>query len=72
MCYKSDWKKKKKKKKKSIYGNEGVLHIFQRSKTEASLSDGLVSCPEHLLGFYASAEMWSVYSTASPPIWALN
>ena len=31
-------------------GNEGVLHILQNSRTEASPSDGLVPYPGHLLG----------------------
>ena len=39
--------------------NEGVLHIPQSSRTEASLSDGLMSYPQHyLVGHsYFSAEM---------------
>ena len=30
-------------------GNKGVLHIYQRSKSKASRSDGLVSNPGHSL-----------------------
>ena len=47
-------------------GNEGVLHITQRSSsTEASSSDCLVSYPGHSLEkSYSSVEMQSVYSTA--------
>ena len=52
-------------------GNEGVLCILQSfSITAASSSDCLVSYPGHSLReFYPSAEMQSVYSTASPD-WA--
>ena len=48
-------------------GNEEVLRIPQSSCiTEASLSDCLMSYPGHLLWeSYLSAEMQSVYSTAS-------
>ena len=31
------------------YGNEGVLHIPENSKTGTSLSDGLISYPENSL-----------------------
>ena len=53
-------------------GNEEVLHIPQSSSiTGASLLDCLVSYPGHLLwGSYPSAEMQSVYSTATTD-WAL-
>ena len=48
-----------------INGNEGVLYIPQSSRTGASPSDCLVSCPGHSLEeSYLSAEMQSVYSTA--------
>ena len=52
-------------------GNEGVLHIPQRSSITGTLpSDCLVSYPGHLLGVpYPSAEMQSVYSTALPTSW---
>ena len=53
-------------------GNEWVLHIPQSSCiTGISLSDSLVSYPEHSLErrSYHSAEMQSVYSTAQA-IWA--
>ena len=52
-------------------GNEGVLCFPQSSSsTGISLSGGLISYPEHLLGeSYASAEMQLVYSTA-PTDWA--
>ena len=50
-------------------GNEGVLHILKISSiTGASLSDCLASYLGHSLGmggFYPSAEMQSMYSTAS-------
>ena len=52
-------------------GNEGVLHIPQSSWTGVSPSDCLVSYPRHTFFFfvggesYPSAEMQSVYSTAS-------
>ena len=46
--------------------NEGVLHIPQSSKTDTSLSDGLVSYSEQSVGgSFISAEMQSAYSTAS-------
>ena len=45
-------------------GNEGILHIPQSSKAEASPSNGLVSYLGHLLkGYYPSAEIQWVYST---------
>ena len=52
-------------------GNEGVLCIPQSpSVTGTSPSDCLVSYPGHSLGgFYPSAEVQSVYSTA-PANWA--
>ena len=51
-------------------GNEGVLHIPQIFKAEASPSDCFMSYPRQLLGgFYPSTEMQSVYSTA-PVDWA--
>ena len=48
-------------------GNKGVLRIFQSSSiSEASLSDCLVSYPEHRFEeFYPSAEMQSVYFTVT-------
>ena len=48
-------------------GNEGVLHIPQRSRTDAFLSDGLESYPGHSLGGVScpSAEMQLAYSTTS-------
>ena len=50
---------------------EEVLPILQSSKTGASLSDSLVSFPEHSLEVsYISAEMQSTYSTA-PVDWAI-
>ena len=51
--------------------NEEVLHTPQSSRTETSLSDGLVSYPGHLLGsrVYSSAEMHLMYSTA-PADWS--
>ena len=54
-------------------GNEGMLRILQSpSITGTSLSDGLVSYSGHSLeGFYPSAEMQSVYSTA-PADWAME
>ena len=48
-------------------GNERVFHIPQISKAGVSPSDCLISYPGHLLGrSYPSAEIQSVYSTASP------
>ena len=49
-------------------GNEGELYIHQISSiTRASQSDCLVSCQGHFGGdSYPSAEMQTVYSTASP------
>ena len=40
-------------------GNEGVLDIFQNSRTEASLSDGLVTYLGHSLKWrsYPTVEM---------------
>ena len=54
-------------------GNEGLLHIPQRSTiTENSSSDDLVSYPGHSLRkSYPSAEIQSVYSTA-PANWAIK
>ena len=51
-------------------GNEGVLNIPQSSMTGASLSNGLVSYPEQLVGreSYSSAAIQSAYSTA-PDDW---
>ena len=51
--------------------NEGALRIPQRSRTRASPADGLMTFPRHSLWgrSYCSAEMLSVYSTASPD-WA--
>ena len=43
-------------------GNEGALHISQRSRTENSPSDGLVSYPGYWMenrGFYLSEKMLS-------------
>ena len=53
-------------------GNKGVFCIPQSSSiTETSQSDCLVSYPGHSLGgFYPSAEVQSVYSTA-PTDWAI-
>ena len=46
--------------------NEGVLHIPWSSKTGASLSDGTMLHPGHLLGAtYPFAKIQSVYSTSS-------
>ena len=48
-------------------GNEGVLHIPESSKAEASPSDTVCVLYMTLVGFgsYPSAEMQSVYSTVS-------
>ena len=54
-------------------GNEEVLLIPQISSITGSFSlDYLVSYPRHMLvgGFYSSAEIQSVYSTA-PADWAI-
>ena len=54
------------------YGNEVVLYILQISKAGTSPSDGLMSYPGYLLvGFYPSADLQSVYSTA-PANWAIK
>ena len=50
-------------------GNEGILHIPQISKVEATLSDGLMPYPGHLLGEEGSAKIQSVYFS-SPANWA--
>ena len=51
-------------------GNQEILHISQSYRMGASASDGLVSCPGHLLmGLYLSAEMQSSDSPA-PAEWA--
>ena len=58
------------------FGNEGVFWIPQSSTfTEVSPSDCLVLYPEHSEeGFYPSADIQSVYSTAlaSWAIWDLS
>ena len=50
-----------------IYGNKGLIRIPEISSiSRASPSDCLVSYPEHWLReYYASAEMHSVYFTAT-------
>ena len=54
-------------------GNEGVLHIPQSFSIIGALpSDCLMSYPRHSLkDFYPSAEMQSVYSTATAD-WTLD
>ena len=46
-------------------GNEGVLHILQSSRTEASQLDSLATLIWGGGGSYLSVDMQSMYSTAS-------
>ena len=54
-------------------GNEGVLHIHQKSKARALPSNGLMTYPGHLLGVsYPSSEMQSVNSYSPTADWAVK